>query len=71
MRTKSLSLALTLTVLLTSAAIAAPRTRGPKTPDGPSDVTVIERVVRTIKKIVRTFDLPGVPVPSTPPSTTT
>lgn len=70
MRTKSLSLALTLTLMLTTAAIAAPRTRQPKTPDGPSDVTVIERVVRSIKKIVRSFGDISVPVPSVPTTTT-
>ncbi len=70
MRTKSLSLALTLTLVLTTAAIGAPRTRQQKNPDGPSDVTVIERVVRSIKKIVRTFGDISVPTPSVPPTTT-
>lgn len=65
MRTKSLSLALTLSVILTTAALGVPRAPQPKTPDGPSDVTVIERVIRAIKKIVHGTDQPSVPVPGT------
>ena len=70
MRTKSLSLALTLTLVLTTTAIATPRTRQPKTPDGPSDVTVIERIIRNVKKIVHVLDGVTVPTPSGPSTTT-
>ncbi len=71
MRTKSLSLAVTLTVILTTAAIGAPRTPQQKNPDGPSDVTVIERVIRIVKRIARTFDGIQVPTPSVPTTPTT
>jgi hypothetical protein len=66
MRTKSLSLAFTLAVVLSTAAFAAPRTQQPRT-DNPQqqDVTVIERVIRAVKKIVHTFDQPAVPIPGT------
>ncbi len=70
MRMKSLSLAVTLTLVLTTAVVAAPRSHQPKDPDGPSDVTVIERVIRAVKKIVHSLDQPLVPIPSSPTTTT-
>jgi hypothetical protein len=69
MRTKSLSLSITLAVVLSTAAFAAPRTQQPRT-DNPQDVTVIERVIRAVKKIVHTFDQPIVPIPGTSSTTT-
>jgi hypothetical protein len=69
MRTKSLSLSITLAVVLSTAAFAAPRTQQPRT-DNPQDVTVIERVIRAVKKIVHTFDQPAVPIPGTSSTTT-
>jgi hypothetical protein len=72
MSKKSLSLAFTLAVVLSTAALAAPRTHQAPTQDPQQqDVTVIERVIRAVKKIVHTFDQPIVPVPDAPPTTTT
>jgi hypothetical protein len=71
MRTKSLSLAFTLAVVLSTAAFAAPRAQQPRTEDPQQqDVTVIERVIRAVKKIVHTFDQPIVPIPDAPSTTT-
>ncbi len=71
MRTKSLSLAVTLAVVLTTAAFAGPRgTRGPRTQDPQQDLSPVEWVIRAVKKIVHTFDQPSVPIPGTPSTTT-
>jgi hypothetical protein len=70
MRKKSLSLALALTGVLATTALAAPRTQQPRTQDPQQDVTVIERVIRAVKKIVHTFDQPIVPIPGTSSTTT-
>jgi hypothetical protein len=70
MRTKSLSLAIALSTILTTNVLAAPRTQQPKTQDPQQDVTVVERVIRAVKKIVHTFDQPAVPIPGTSSTTT-
>jgi hypothetical protein len=70
MRTKSLSLVITLTAILATSALAAPRTQQPKTQDPQQDVTVVERVIRAVKRIVHTFDQPAVPIPGTSSTTT-
>lgn len=64
MRMKSLSLALTLTTVLATTALAAPRTQRHRAEyPQQQDVTVVERVIRAVKKIVHTFDQPAVPIP--------
>ena len=66
MNKKSLSLAFMLSIVLSTAVFAAPRAQQPRTQDPQQgDVTVVERVVRAIKKIVHTFDQPAVPIPGT------
>ncbi len=66
MKKKSLSLAFMLSVVLSTAVFAAPRTKQPRTQDPQQgDVTVVERVIRAVKKIVHTFDQPAVPIPGT------
>jgi hypothetical protein len=70
MRTKSLSLAIALSAILATSVLAAPRTQQPKTQDPQQDVTVVERVIRAVKKLVHTLDQPIVPIPGTASTTT-
>ncbi len=68
MRTKLAALALALTIALSTAAFAGPR--APKTQDPQQDISPIEWVIRTVRKIVHTFDQPSVPIPGNPSTTT-
>ena len=63
MRTRSLSVALALSVVLSTSAFAAPQQKraDPRNPD----FNPIEWVVRAVKKIVHTFDQPVIPIPGT------
>ena len=68
MRTKSLSAALALSIVLSTSASAAVQIRraDPRNPE----FNPIEWVVRAVKKIVRTFDQPVIPIPAAPSSNT-
>ena len=71
MRTRSLSLAITLTAILATSVLAAQRPQQPRTQDPQQgDVTVVERCIRAVKKSVRTFDQPAVPIPGNASTTT-
>ena len=60
MRVKSVSVALVLSVALSTSAFAAPQKRvDPRNPD----FNPIQWIVRAVKKIVHTFDQPIIPIP--------
>jgi hypothetical protein len=64
MRVKSLSIALALTVVLSTSTFARvqPKRIDPRNPE----ITPIEWVVRAVKKVVRAFGQPVIPIPSAP-----